>query len=422
MALVPAMTSFAGDALQYAANASVAAIVQRIQHEIAHLTPQQIWAFLARLLPGKKNAKKRKAVAQALSLTLRPLPNFKPNFGKVKTAALAYDVGVAGMAPRFRAARGVYTVANREFVSDIRGSITDALRVLEINAQPGIKTMFPWLSAIASTHQKYRFRKLQFNYVPVASASTNGRVTMAFAVDPLDPPVTSKQQLFQYHNSIEGSVWSPMTLTLGKELNGQLFTRIGAVDNTDLKTYDLGRLIVATSNGSNNNVIGELFVDYEVELSIPQPASCPSTRYLLTSTTNSIQISNLLPSSPIGVVELPGANWFLRKLPDNRTLIVFRHHGTYHITIVCDSDTGGAVGNISLSSFNGNIVDVTDDTSVSGERTIRSGIYTVTSLEGSVDGEVALVIGPLGTFTDIKRFEIQVSEFDPANILAVEIP
>jgi hypothetical protein len=412
--MIPASAySFGAAALRYAATASVSALVKRLEHEIAHLSPAEIGRYLQRLLPGKKNQRKRAAVKQALTLQLRP------GFGGTSSAALAYNVGVSGMSPRFKSARGIYTVSNREFITDVRGSTT--LRVLELNTQPGVPSMFPWLSKIAATHQKYKFKKLNFSYVPIAGASSPGRITMAFATDVLDPPVTDKRQLFQYHNSREGSVWSANSITLTKELNGQLFTRIGGVQGTDLKTYDLGRLIVASSNCTDNSVIGELFVDYEVELSVPAPAQCPSTRYVLSSPTGSIDQNNLLPNVLPGDHELEGGDWFLRKATDDTISIIFRHSGNFLVNWFFNT-TAGSVATISYASLGGAVVTNQLITPTSAASRMISAVISIPSIQSSTgdDVGVTLVIGG-GTFSNINTVDIKVSEFDLTNTLRVDI-
>lgn len=412
--MIPASAySFGAAAMRYAATASVAALVKRLEHEIAHLSPSEIGRYLSKLLPGKKNAGKRNAVKQALTLSVRP------GFGSTKTAALAYDVGVSGMEPRFKSAKGSYVVANREFVSDIRGF--QDFGTLEINAQPGLASMFPWLSRIANTHQKYKFRRLKFSYVPIAGASAPGRVTMAFATDVLDPPVDDKQQLFQYHNSTEGSVWAANHLTLSKELNGSLFTRGGAVENTDLKTYDLGRFIIATSNCTDTSVIGELFVDYEVELSIPAPAFCPSSQYFLSSAGGNIDINDMLPTHQPGIVEQPGADWFLRKGVDNSTTLVFRSVGTVLLSWFI-TGTNVATMNLVRTNTAALTIELTRATEIDTNARMLQAVCQIKQVRDSSGAEVGIIFTPGGgSFTAITSVEITVAEFDLSNRRAIAL-
>lgn len=408
MAIVPYAADFAGSAIRYAATASVQAIVKRIEHEIANLTPSQIRNFIRRLLPGKKNARKRNQVMQAISVQLRP--GFSSN-----GVAKAYNVGVANTAPRFRSARGAYVVSNREFVRDIHG--TDTFLTVEILAQPGNTSLFPWLSKIAPTHQSYRFKKLEFTFVPLAATDERGRVTMAFAIDPLDPAVLSKEQLFQYPNSTEGSVWASLCLNVTKEVTGKgkLYTRTGFVDNTDLKTYDAGRLIIATSGGLNSNAIGELFVDYEVELYHPVPTECKHSNMTILSAGANLDEENFLNGITVGQELLPVENgsWSFRRAPGtNRLQVIFHSIGSF---VAYFALSGTTVQALSLNTIP---LVATNEIELNHSRSSREAGTSITTLVFKVKksntaggGLVGVELVPAaGTYTAVSQLLVVISE------------
>ena len=177
-----ALTESAMTGMEYLGDTALRSIAQKIEKEIGNFGLDSLDHLINRYLPGKRNKRKRKVI--------------KAHFSPSTQAAVAHNVRVNRTAPRFRSTRGRYIVSNREFVSDVRGS-TD-FRVEEFSIQPGSSALFPWLSQIAPTHQKYRFTKLVFSFVPLTSTTTRGRVTLAYAIDPLDDDVQNKQQLFQY--------------------------------------------------------------------------------------------------------------------------------------------------------------------------------------------------------------------------------
>jgi hypothetical protein len=224
-----------------------------------------VYGFLASRLRGKKNRNKRKAIADAVM-----------SGNRTSAAPVAYNVKTRKPAPRFRSTAGKYIVSNREYINVVTSAQNFNLAVY--NIQPGIASTFPWLSSIANTHQRYRFTKLKFTYVPVASTSERGRVALAFSIDPLDVDPINSTELFQYPNSKECSVWAEESLEVNLTTRSStLFTRVGYVADTDIKTYDLGKLYVATSlNAVGDIPLGQLFVDYEVELHTPKPAACPA--------------------------------------------------------------------------------------------------------------------------------------------------
>jgi hypothetical protein len=245
---------------------------------------------------------------------------------QLSAAPVARNMNVRKVAPRFRSAQGRYVISNREYVGVIISGSTAALQLYNCDSypvQPGLPNMFPWLSQVATTHQKYKFTKLVFTYVPVASTSTVGRVTLVYALDPLDPIPTSKTELFQYPTSTEGSVWSPTTLSVDCSKLLLLFTRGGFVADTDIKTYDAGQLFAASSNTAvASSVLGEIFVDYEVELVTPKPSICPSARLLITGFDAGNPFGDATP------VYLNGSPWEL----EDATHVLFPSAGTFYIT------------------------------------------------------------------------------------------
>jgi len=99
---------------------------------------------------------------------------------------------------------------------------------------------------------------------------------MAIDYDALDAVPTTFQELSQMQGCKDGAVWKELTIDaragmLDKFLK-QWYTRSGAVSGSDQKTYDIGRLHVATGGGANDTaVLAELWVDYSIHLFKPQP-------------------------------------------------------------------------------------------------------------------------------------------------------
>jgi hypothetical protein len=182
--------------------------------------------------------------------------------------------------PRITGVSGGITIKHREYIGELNGSTTFTAQSYQL--QPGLSQSFPWLSGIANNFEKYKMHSIKLCYVNVSATSERGRVTMAFDRDPLDSDPTSKIDLFSYNGAVEGAVWSPLELTVPVDKDA-LFTRRGLISGTDLKTYDMGKLVVASSNNADTSIVGELFLEYNIELMIPQPASCPSAAYHATS-------------------------------------------------------------------------------------------------------------------------------------------
>lgn len=176
---------------------------------------------------------------------------------------------------------GATMVRHREFIQDVAGSVAFASVSLPINA--GRDTLFTWLSELAARYEEYHFTALRMIYEPRCSTATAGSVILAVDFDALDPAPANKQDVYSYHRCSQSSAWDENCYLVDPAIlrsRGPLKTRVGAIPaNADLKTYDLGNLFLCTSGFVGTDVVGELFVEYDVVLSIPQLADNTQSGY-----------------------------------------------------------------------------------------------------------------------------------------------
>jgi hypothetical protein len=165
-----------------------------------------------------------------------------------------------------------------EFIQDVKGSVAFSVGAnLAIN--PGQVATFPWLSQIASRYEKYSFKRLRFYYKPMVTQYTanynTGKVMMNCDYDASDPAPSSKQQVEDSDPHVDGMPYQSFSFVLNpKEMNGMTsdahYVRTGGLPGgTDIKTYDVGNLFVSTVGQADTGSIGELRVEYDVELSVP---------------------------------------------------------------------------------------------------------------------------------------------------------
>jgi hypothetical protein len=194
--------------------------------------------------------------------------------------------------PRIRAGRtaGSITLTHREYLGEIEGATTFAATAFAVN--PGLHSTFPWMAGIANSFEYYKILSMNFEFVSIAATSERGRIALAFEYDALDETPTNKVDLFQIAGASEANVWSNTSLSVKQ--SPKLFTRVGPVPSSDLKTYDHGKLIAGVSNTATTVVVGELFVSYVIELITPQPSKCPGAE--LTTPTGVV----LSPNSWLG--------------------------------------------------------------------------------------------------------------------------
>jgi hypothetical protein len=168
---------------------------------------------------------------------------------------------------------GRIIVKHREFVSDVYGSVAFTLDTYPIN--PGMQITFSWLNLIAIQFESYIFKKLRFLFTTVKGTSTSGSVMMAVDYDATDDPPLNKTQIMSYHGASRSSPWSECANDSAQgnllKFGVQRYVRGSAVNaSIDLKTMDVGNFYIATKDCADASAIGELYVEYEVELITPQ--------------------------------------------------------------------------------------------------------------------------------------------------------
>ncbi len=183
-----------------------------------------------------------------------------------------------------------FSLVRREFVADVSGSV--AFTATSFSVNPGLVATFPGGGQLAPSWEEYEVNSISFCYDPESASSATGSVILGFDYDALDSAPTTKQEILEFADSLRAAPWVPCRLSLKAgdlRKRGTLYTRTGPVANSDLKTYDLGNLFVATVGQSGSSVIGELWIEYNFTLRTPQ---------LPKATSSSITSSLISGSSP----------------------------------------------------------------------------------------------------------------------------
>lgn len=190
---------------------------------------------------------------------------------------------------------GRVRVRHREYISDVSGSVAFAASSFSIN--PGLSSIFPWLSILATQFESYVFRSLKFDYETQKSASTSGSLMMAVDFDAADAVPVNKQQIMAFHNAVRSAVWEECQYSSDgpdlKKFGVQRYIRsVDLAANLDIKTYDVGNLIVATQGEADTSAIGELYVEYDVDLITPQVSADAASAYSASITTTGASAAN----------------------------------------------------------------------------------------------------------------------------------
>lgn len=174
---------------------------------------------------------------------------------------------------------GATRVQHREFICDISGTTGFSVRRYPIN--PGLVDTFPWLASVAAAFEQYRMHGMVFEFKStsaVALNSTNtalGTVIMATEYNPLLASFASKREMENHVYSTSSppsvSAMHPIECARDASVMTNLYTRnVAPVTNNDIRFADLGAFQLATTGMQAANVIGELWVTYDVELMKPK--------------------------------------------------------------------------------------------------------------------------------------------------------
>jgi hypothetical protein len=167
---------------------------------------------------------------------------------------------------------GKVKVTHREYLGELSGSVAFSATSYSIN--PGLQSTFPWLARIASQYESYQFKKLCVEFETEKSSATAGSVMMAIDFDASEAAPVNKQQLMSFHNAVRTAVWSACKYEASQgdlsKFGPRRYVRQGTVASTDIKTYDVGNLILATQGCADTSVLGEIYLSYEIEFQTPQ--------------------------------------------------------------------------------------------------------------------------------------------------------
>jgi len=174
-------------------------------------------------------------------------------------------------------------VRHREYLGDMVVPATPtAFNLSTYTVNPGDVYTFPWLSSIAVQYQQYKFDGLIFEFRTLSSDITSGgalgAVILASNYDVVQPAFTDKIQMENSQYAVSTKPSCSMIHTMecapGQVANNLYYVRNtgpSVVAGQDNRFYDLANFQIATQGlpGSSGQVLGELWVSYDVQLFKP---------------------------------------------------------------------------------------------------------------------------------------------------------
>ena len=227
------------------------------------------------------------------------------------------------------AAEGCTVISHKEYLMDIQSSTAFQLQLYG-SVNPGVSTLFPWLSQVAQSYQQYRFRSLIFTFRStsgnLSTTQALGEIVGAIQYNSYAPAFVNKQQMLAEVMSTSGAPSEdrmvPVECAPDQTLDGGLLyvrgTAAAATIQGDARLYDLCKFGLATQGQNTGGItLGELHVSYVVELYKPQLESSTintgnCSRLTSTDYSNAAALGTLAPT-------YNGANVSVE--PDGRTLL-----------------------------------------------------------------------------------------------------
>lgn len=182
-------------------------------------------------------------------------------------------------------------ISHTEFIKHIvvdGGATASPYEVERFALNPAYADTHPWLAEEAKNWEFYRYHRVAVHYIPATSATTSGALMMAPDYDPSDPDPLSAAELLVATGATDGNVWSHQTMRLDpRALNnfalgghGYYVAQIqpGGVSGSDIRLIDAGVVFlahegVASAITTAEHILGSLFIEYDVEFSVPNSRS-----------------------------------------------------------------------------------------------------------------------------------------------------
>ena len=165
----------------------------------------------------------------------------------------------------------VGTATNASATSFVMSAVSVSMPGYDFN--PSEPTMFPWLSQIANSYERFRFNRVNLEFVPSAAASTAGRYYVAVDYDYDDAVPTTKAGMMGNATAVEAAIWQPCRLECDpRALNADMPARYVSCTTRGLavegRTAFAGYMMIAFDTPTANQLV-DIWVEYEVELSTP---------------------------------------------------------------------------------------------------------------------------------------------------------
>lgn len=249
-----------------------------LRGQLSQLLSNVGWDVVNNIAQMRKAAAKNKPKMGGSAVT-QPRPKKSAPIGhssKPAAAVVAKQKRFTAGSPQIdRRKDGSIRVVHKEYVTDLLGSTSNFVVLTTLQINPGLSSVFPWLSQLAALFEGYRFHRLRFSYETDAPTSAGGTQMMAMDYDAADNVPTTKQEILSMRGAVKAATWENFTFSANPKdmytMGPRKYVRTTTLTGVDIKTYDVGNFFQAAGGQASSALVyGELFVEYDVELFDPQ--------------------------------------------------------------------------------------------------------------------------------------------------------
>lgn len=161
-------------------------------------------------------------------------------------------------------------VAHSELIASINTPSSGDYLICGLMLNPGNQTAFPWLSQLALNFEYYNFKNLKFRYVPRCSMMVSGSCVMAVDYDVMDSSPVHMADIANMLGAKPFAVYeNAMTVCDPRSLHLYPYRYLRSSGN-DPRLEAVGNFFLMINTGDVDTTMGDLWVDYDIELFCPQ--------------------------------------------------------------------------------------------------------------------------------------------------------
>jgi len=143
---------------------------------------------------------------------------------KVSVAPVTVSKSITNVRPNFKQQQDGIVITKREFCRSVTTAVSGfhivppSASIPGLDLNPANAILFPWLSTIAGSYEKYRFESVKFEFVSSVPTSFPGRLYVAFDYDYDDNVPNDKTAIMTNKTAADYPIWAGGVLRLDPQL------------------------------------------------------------------------------------------------------------------------------------------------------------------------------------------------------------